>query len=1036
MNTDTPRIFVSYTRKGNGPKWKTRLLESFRVFERLGLIDVWEDGKLRVSSFWDDDIKQAIACSNAAVVLLTPEALESEYIVDTELPALEEGQRDRGISVYPIVCEDCDWRSFDLLRNTLAAHAERPLINLSELEIQRALSRITHSIAKDLSQRAISALVADNPERSDPLANGYFDRFPLGRDGVAWERRLIGRDQELSLLDLALAHARTNIVALVAWGGVGKTMLVRQWLQRGMHEGWLGRRRIYAWSFYSQGTNEDRQTSEDSFLAHALAWFGRQVEPSLPPWEKGRILAEAVEREGAIVILDGIEPLQYPPGPRGGQLRSVGVQSLLKHLARQTYEDDDATRPFCIVTTREPLSDLVELRRDTDAPWGRLVQIDLQNLNHEAGAAVLHQAGVTKAGRKKSIEPDDNELQAVSREVGGHALTLMLLGRYLARAHGGDVRQRDQVQFSEADRREQGGATFRMLATFERWFENEGEIEARALAILRLLGLFDRPADEGCINTLREQPVIPGLTDPLFSDKRSKDNTSREQPLSKRALNDAEHYLSDFGLITLDVGANGAVSLDCHPLIREFFASRLSSTAPESWRVCHQRLYRYLETQAEEQPDNLDELQPLYEAVRHGCLAGMSEEARCGVYRNRILRGPRGSDAFYSLKKLGAYDSDLRALRCMFDVPWTKPADAIPSSSHGWLLNTASYCLLALGRVEEAAVLAAESVKRTDSLDIRNLALRQNESASLLTALGRLKEAQQQAENACKTTDPPPGTSFAAMGVDESRRPDVGAQVAAQTTLANIHHLRGNQQRALELFQSAEQKTANDPDERARFEVLYSLQGYEYCDLLLAEADRWAWRIKLHGIDSPYAPAESQVPDLVAKCIEVETRAKAALEKLESEGATSLFDQLAAHLSCASAMMVAALLCLREPRAFSQLIERGRRAAELAVSAARTAGSAKWLTATLLVQARIAVHYGRFADAEAELDEAWDIASRANLRLLMADIRLYRTRLFFQEPGYPWSSPVDDLEGAATLVKECGYHRRDEEIQDTGIVFA
>lgn len=35
------------------------------------------------------------------------------------------------------------------------------------------------------------------------------------------------------------------------------------------------------------------------------------------------------------------------------------------------------------------------------------------------------------------------------------------------------------------------------------------------MAILRLSGLFDRPADEGCLQALREPPVIPGLTEPL-----------------------------------------------------------------------------------------------------------------------------------------------------------------------------------------------------------------------------------------------------------------------------------------------------------------------------------------------------------------------------------------------------------------------------------------------------------------------------------------------------------------------------------------
>ncbi len=38
--------------------------------------------------------------------------------------------------------------------------------------------------------------------------------------------------------------------------------------------------------------------------------------------------------------------------------------------------------------------------------------------------------------------------------------------------------------------------------------------------MLRLLGLFDRPADPGCLAALRAGPVIPGLTDGLFVVRR------------------------------------------------------------------------------------------------------------------------------------------------------------------------------------------------------------------------------------------------------------------------------------------------------------------------------------------------------------------------------------------------------------------------------------------------------------------------------------------------------------------------------------
>jgi len=52
------------------------------------------------------------------------------------------------------------------------------------------------------------------------------------------------------------------------------------------------------------------------------------------------------------------------------------------------------------------------------------------------------------------------------------------------------------------------------------------------------------------------------------------------------------------------------------------------------------------------------------------------------------------------------------------------------------------------------------------------------------------------------------------------------------------------------------------------------------------------------------------------------------------------------------------------------------------------------------------------------------------MKLFLADIHLYRARLFFREPAYPWQSPQADLAAAEKLINECGYHRRDEELAD------
>src|SRR5436853_3366564 len=70
------------------------------------------------------------------------------------------------------------------------------------------------------------------------------------------------------------------------------------------------------------------------------------------------------------------------------------------------------------------------------------------------------------------------------------------------------------------------------------------------------------------------------------------------------------------------------------------------------------------------------------------------------------------------------------------------------------------------------------------------------------------------------------------------------------------------------------------------------------------------------------------------------------------------------------------------------------------------------------------------ASAKEDLDEAWEIAERGPMRLHMADIHLYRARLFHGVKPCPWKSPQEDLAAAEKPINECGYHRRDEELAD------
>jgi tetratricopeptide (TPR) repeat protein len=605
--------------------------------------------------------------------------------------------------------------------------------------------------------------------------------------------------------------------------------------------------------------------------------------------------------------------------------------------------------------------------------------------------------GVRRAGAAE-IRDDDAELLAASREVAGHALTLNLLGRYLARAHKGDIRRRDQVKFEKADAKTQGGHAFRVMAAYERWLAQGGEEGARQLAVLRLLGLFDRPADAGCLAALRRPPAIAGLTEPLVGPGEDDWNLTLSTLADCRLVSTSPSPVPGEG--------RGEGTLDAHPLIREYFAKQLREQNLDAWRSAHRRLYEHLTESTERQPDTLEGLQPFYQAVAHGCQAGLTEEARTKVYRDRILRGRE----CYSTFKLGAIGADLGAIACFFEQPWTCIAPGVSDRGQAWLLSEAAFRLRALGRLGEALdPMRAGLDMAVRQEDWENAAIDASNLSELELMLGDVPAAVYHAEQSVVFAD---------------RSGDAFWRMTSRTTLADAQHQAGRRAEAPARFREAE---AMQAEHQPKNPLLYSLRGFCYCDLLLAEAERAAWQsgagrkpMCSHGQDARVT--------LISRCREIEERAAQSIQIAERNN--WLLDIALDHLTLGRAALYRALLDKSHiPNPKSQIDPACRHLAA-AVDGLRRAGQQDDTPRGLLSRAWLRSVQGDADGALADLDEAWQIAERGPMRLHLADILLYHARLFHSVKPYPWKSAKDDLALARKLIYECGYHRRDEELAD------
>jgi hypothetical protein len=69
-----------------------------------------------------------------------------------------------------------------------------------------------------------------------------------------------------------------------------------------------------------RGLKQWLTVSADTFIAAALEAFGDPDPQAGSPWDRGARLAGLVGTSRSLLVLDGLEPLQHPPGPLAGQL--------------------------------------------------------------------------------------------------------------------------------------------------------------------------------------------------------------------------------------------------------------------------------------------------------------------------------------------------------------------------------------------------------------------------------------------------------------------------------------------------------------------------------------------------------------------------------------------------------------------------------------------------------------------------------------------------------------------------------------------
>lgn len=989
--------------------------------EGLGL-KVWRDKtELEAGDPFIPKINAALDQAARVIVLWSQASVRSNWVL---------GEADKARirkKIIPIRIDDCE-----LLAPFNVLHT----VPLSEVAANSEL--VTRALA---TQRLAGGGLYI------PKSKAHID---IARLPTTYAKRLYGRESEMADLYKAwdsLDAGKTNVVVLDAMGGTGKTALINHFVHGLSAQGWRGADAVFVWSFYSQGTDDKRQASADEFFKTALEWFGYTGPAPTSPHEKGVKLAELVAAKRTLLILDGLEPLQHGPSRRSGGagdagltggLKDQGLRALLRQLAAENPG-------LAVVTTRLRVPDLKGLPEPAV-------------LTERLGPIPV--APAVELIRDLGVRGKPEEIGELVKDLSGHAIALTQVATYLAKYHQGDVRCRDELPSLVDLGGDNERDPFRVMMAYESLFkrqvaeqtasgQNPADISAaKQLALLYLMGLFDRPMEKADREALLAPPGIPGLTEAVAG-------------LTPRQLDYAVESLRDLGLL-LPQDKSAPDDLDAHPLVREYFGARLEKegAAAEAggginpFKSAHGRLYdhyRYrglpaafrspvtyglmaLRTSypsapyreavdaliggrlSDETLDNIptslrrahsDELESALRLIDRPewgdaltaflpetgeamapLFVAITHAAAAHRYDEAFLEVyfPRiaRGNAQYAVHNLGLHGSNLSALAHFFAEPFELAQPSLSVKRQAVVLNLAGFALRALGRLGEALEPMRASVRL--SVEQSEFGRAGDGSESLSELLLTLGEIRDAIE-----------TSSAAIHYQDKTDRHFD-RMSARVGHADALLQGGHFSRALAQFVEAEKMQR---ERQPGLPLFSSVASYRYCDLRLSQGrTKEVLERAQYAID--LAQRKNWLLDIALNTLSLGQAAHQATLEARSRCGAPLVDA---------------------PSAGASLDE--------AVHSLREAGGLDDLPRGLLARAAYHRAAGDSKLANRDLMEAFDVSERGGMRLFLAQCwtESARQKIAFGESKEAALGAAEAaLRAASDLIIEMGAHRRDPDL--------
>lgn len=139
-----PHVFISYCRTDQRYLWELHAhLDHYSSRKEL---TYWDDTKIAPGDKWGEEMQRALDTTTAAILLVSPEFLASDFITRNELPPLLRSASQHGTKIFCVILRSCAFIDSNLSEFQAVNPPSQPLSGMSRGKRDAAWAKLAKMI--------------------------------------------------------------------------------------------------------------------------------------------------------------------------------------------------------------------------------------------------------------------------------------------------------------------------------------------------------------------------------------------------------------------------------------------------------------------------------------------------------------------------------------------------------------------------------------------------------------------------------------------------------------------------------------------------------------------------------------------------------------------------------------------------------------------------------------------------------------------------------------------------------------------------